>query len=276
MTAKYFSGSPALVEAAAVLKAMADPNRLRMLDLLADRESCHAELKEKLGLPPNLLSHHLGVLREAGLVQTRPDTVDARWIYYRAEPAALGRWRRWLNSFLDEDRLQPRPALCGPEGQDKAEHWPQSEVPAEKPRRAVLFLCSGNSCRSQMAEAVVNTQLGDRWSAVSAGTEPASQVHPKAVDTLAEIGIEWRGHAAKQADLFRKVPFDLVITLCDRTRQRVPAWVKGSIHLGFPDPVQAEGTPEEVLGVFREVRDEVVRQIPAFLSEWEKTHPYQN
>jgi protein-tyrosine-phosphatase/DNA-binding HxlR family transcriptional regulator len=276
MTAKYFSGSPTLVEVAAVLKAMADPNRLRILDLLATSESCHAELKEKLGLPPNLLSHHLGVLREAGLVQTRPDTVDARWIYYRADPAVLSRWRSWFDSFLDAARFQPRPALCGPEGQDKVERWPQPEDPAEKPRWAVLFLCSGNSCRSQMAEAVVNTRLGDRWTAVSAGTEPASRVHPKAVDTLAEIGIEWRGHAAKQADLFRVVPFDLVITLCDRARQHIPAWVKGSIHLGFPDPVQAEGTPEEVLGLFREVRDEVARQIPAFLIEWEKTHPYQN
>jgi len=276
MTAKYFSGSPALVEAAAVLKAMADPNRLRILDLLATSESCHAELKEKLGLPPNLLSHHLGVLREAGLVQTRPDTIDARWIYYRADRAALSRWQSWFDSFLDTTRFQQQPALCGPEGQNRADIWPQVEPAEEKPRRAVLFLCSGNSCRSQMAEAIVHTRLGDRWAAVSAGTEPANQVHPKAIDTLAEIGIEWHGHSAKQADLFRVVPFDLVITLCDQARQHVPAWVEQSIHLGFPDPVQAEGTREEVLGVFREVRDEVARQIPAFLTEWEQTHPYQN
>jgi arsenate reductase len=276
MTAKYFSGSPALVEAATVLKAMADPNRLRILDRLAQSEACHAELKEQLGLPSNLLSHHLGVLRETGLVQTRPDTVDARWIYYRAETAVLSRWRSWFDTFFDPRRLQPRPPLYGPESQHKNDILSYLERAEEQPRRAVLFLCSGNSCRSQMAEAVVNTQLADRWEAVSAGTEPASQVHPNALDTLAEIGIDWSGHSAKRADQFRAVQFDVVITLCDRARQYVPSWVKQSVHLGFPDPVEAKGTDEEVLGVFRKVRDDVVRQIPAFLAEWEQTHSFQN
>lgn len=273
MTAKYFSGSPTLVEAAAVLKAIADPNRLRILDLLSQTESCNAELKEKLGLPPNLLSHHLSVLREAGLVRTRPDSVDARWIYYRVDAKVLARWRTWFNEFLNPARLHPRPAQCGPEGQRLAAIFPQYEEDDSDSKRYVLFLCSGNSCRSQMAEAIVNTLLGEKWVAVSAGTEPAELVHPKAIKALAEIGIDWAGHASKHADLFRAVPFDVVITLCDNARANQPDWVRQSVHLGFPDPVQAGGSEEEVAAIFRKVRDDVSNQIPAYLRRWAKAHP---
>jgi arsenate reductase len=273
MTAKYFSGSPTLVEAAAVLKAMADPNRLRILDLLSQAESCNAELKEKLGLPPNLLSYHLGVLREAGLVQSRPDSIDARWIYYRVDARVLRRWRSWFGEFLRRPRLHPRPALCGPEGQGVVRKFPKFHREGPESKRSVLFLCSGNSCRSQMAEAIVNTRLGEEWVAVSAGTEPAELVHPKAVKALAEIGIDWAGHASKHADLFRVVPFDVVITLCDNARANQPDWVKQSIHLGFPDPAQARGAEDEIEVIFRKVRDEVADQIPAFLNEWAVAHP---
>ena len=105
-----------LPEVVNVLKALADPQRLRILDLLLQGDSCNCELHDRLGLSANLLSHHLKVLREAGLVTSRNDTVDARWVYYSIDPPAIDRWRDWLFGFLDASRFQPRSVLCGPEG----------------------------------------------------------------------------------------------------------------------------------------------------------------
>jgi ArsR family transcriptional regulator len=111
--------------AAALFKAIADPNRLRILDVLMQGVSCNCELNEQLGLPANLLSHHLKVLREAGLVSSRRDTLDGRWIYYAVNPQAVLQWQDWLHNFFDPTRLKDRP-LCGPEGQQAA--MPQFHV----------------------------------------------------------------------------------------------------------------------------------------------------
>jgi arsenate reductase len=134
------------------------------------------------------------------------------------------------------------------------------------PKRKVLFLCTGNSCRSQMAEAIVNTRLGDEWEAVSAGTHPAGYVHPKALAVLAEIGIQHAGRS-KLADEFRGVVFDLVVTVCDSAAEECPLWLgKGRrVHLGFPDPAKASGSEEEIMGVFRQLRDDIAAKIPALL-----------
>ena len=87
--------------------------------------------------------------------------------------------------------------------------------------RTVLFLCTGNSCRSQLAEAIVNARLGDEWEAVSAGTHPSGYVHPNAIRVLKEIGVEHQGRS-KNADEFRTVPFDLVVTVCDSAAEECP------------------------------------------------------
>jgi ArsR family transcriptional regulator len=103
-----------------VLKALADTNRLRIFDVLMQGDSCNCELNEKLGLPPNLLSHHLRVLREAKLVDSRRDAVDGRWIYYSVNRKTVSRWRAWFSEFLDPARIRERVVLCGPEGQQVA------------------------------------------------------------------------------------------------------------------------------------------------------------
>jgi arsenate reductase len=133
------------------------------------------------------------------------------------------------------------------------------------PRR-VLFLCSGNSCRSQMAEAIVNARLSDQWRAFSAGTKPSGSVHPKAIQVLEEIGISHAGRS-KPADEFREHPFDLVVTVCDDANEECPLWLgKGKrAHLGFRDPAKASGSEQEILGVFRQVRDEIAEKIPQLL-----------
>ena len=109
-----------LRDTAAIFKALADPNRLRILDTLMRGVSCNGELNGRLGLPPNLLSHHLGVLKKAGLITSRRDVVDGRWIYYAVDLREIERWRHWFSDFLDPARMQPR-CLCGPEGEQQAQ-----------------------------------------------------------------------------------------------------------------------------------------------------------
>jgi arsenate reductase len=138
-----------------------------------------------------------------------------------------------------------------------------------RPKHKVLFVCTGNSCRSQMAEAIVNARLGDEWEAFSAGTRPAGHVHPNAVRALAEIGTEHQGRS-KSADEFRDVPFDLVVTVCDSAAEECPIWLgQGKrLHLSFPDPAQATGTDEEVMAVFRAVRDDIDHRVLQLLRIW--------
>ena len=128
--------------------------------------------------------------------------------------------------------------------------------------KRVLFLCTGNSCRSQMAEAIINARLGDTWQAFSAGTKPAGYVHPKALEALAEIGIQHKGQS-KLADEFRGVDLDLVVTVCDSAAEECPVWLgQGKrVHHSFPDPAKAEGTDEEIMDVFRTVRDDIEKEM---------------
>ena len=130
-------------------------------------------------------------------------------------------------------------------------------------KRRVLFLCTGNSCRSQMAEAIVNARLGEEWEAISAGTKPAGYVHPKALAALAEIGIQHEGRS-KMADEFRNVPFDLVVTVCDSAAEECPVWLgKGKrTHHSFPDPALTDNMDD-----FRKVRDDIEREITQLLKQ---------
>ncbi|HEB65103.1 MAG TPA: arsenate reductase ArsC [Chloroflexi bacterium] len=133
-------------------------------------------------------------------------------------------------------------------------------------KRKVLFLCTGNSCRSQMAEAIVNARLGEQWEAFSAGTKPAGYVHPAAIQALAEIGIQHQGES-KPAERFRKVAFDLVVTVCDDAAENCPLWLGQGrrVHHGFQDPAKATGSEKDVMQVFRRVRDQIAEEIPLLL-----------
>ena len=131
--------------------------------------------------------------------------------------------------------------------------------------RKVLFLCTGNSCRSQMAEAIVNARYPE-WRASSAGTQPTGFVHPMAIQVLHEIGIEHDG-SSKSVEQFRNETFALVVTVCDDANESCPVWLgKGKrIHEGFRDPAKVQGTDEERLAVFRQVRSEMLERIPPLL-----------
>jgi arsenate reductase len=132
----------------------------------------------------------------------------------------------------------------------------------------VLFLCTGNSCRSQMAEAIVNSRLGDRYEAFSAGSHPTGFVHPLAIKALSEIGIEHQG-TSKSIDEFQGLSFDLVVSLCDQAADECPVWLgKGRrVHVPFPDPAKVTGDEMEIMAAFREVRDGIAKEIIQLLAQ---------
>jgi arsenate reductase (thioredoxin) len=132
--------------------------------------------------------------------------------------------------------------------------------------RKVLILCTGNSARSQLAEAIINARMRNEWEAFSAGTRPSGYVHPNALRALAEIGIYHEGRS-KSVDEFKGQAFDLVVTVCDSAAEDCPVWLGMGkrVHLSFPDPAKATGTDEEVMIAFRAVRDDIAERMPALL-----------
>jgi arsenate reductase len=135
--------------------------------------------------------------------------------------------------------------------------------------KKVLFLCTGNSCRSQMAEAIVNSGRARGWQAFSAGSRPAGFVHPLAVRALSEIGIELRGARIKPLSEFHGQPFDLVVTVCSSAAEECPVWLGQGrrLHQEYPDPAKAQGDKQQVLAAFRSVRDTMLRDLPALLQD---------
>lgn len=134
-------------------------------------------------------------------------------------------------------------------------------------KQRVLFLCTHNSCRSQMAEGLVNHDLGDRFEAFSAGTEQ-TRVKPLAARVLEELGIKTSPLYSKTLEAFDGETFDHVITLCGDAREKCPLFIGGvkSVHIGFDDPSRLTGGDEEVLPEFRRVRDEIRERITAYLT----------
>ncbi len=135
----------------------------------------------------------------------------------------------------------------------------------------VLFLCTHNSSRSQMAEGLLRARGGARYAVFSAGTH-ARAVHPLAIRAMAEIGIdisEAAGYRAKSLDEFRGQPFDLVVTVCDDAAEECPFFpgARRQEHWGFPDPSAATGTEEQRLAVFRAVREAIAERVDEFVRE---------
>jgi len=130
-------------------------------------------------------------------------------------------------------------------------------------KKRVLFLCTGNSARSQMAEGLLRGMAGDRFDVNSAGTQPKG-LHPRSVEVMGEIGIDISNHTSKDVDKFINEKFDYVITVCDRAKQHCPIFPGAEpIHWGFEDP--ADAPPDRQLDVFRHVRDEIRRRLGLFL-----------
>ncbi len=138
-----------------------------------------------------------------------------------------------------------------------------NQEPPKKKR--VLILCTGNSCRSQMAEGILRQYGGDRFEVASAGTQP-SFVNPTAIQVMQEIGIDISHHRSKHLDELRGQYFDLVITVCDHARDVCPVFPGGvaQLHWGFPDPPHEEEVTDKVIAEFRRVRDMIHKKFKRF------------
>ncbi len=130
----------------------------------------------------------------------------------------------------------------------------------------ILILCTGNSCRSQMAEGLLKS-FDSNLVVYSAGTDPAANVSPEAIEVMKELGIDISEYRPKSVDIFINDSFDYVITVCDNAKESCPVFtgnVKNRLHLGFDDPAEASGTDEEILSVFRQTRDEILLRFKEF------------
>jgi len=133
----------------------------------------------------------------------------------------------------------------------------------------ILILCTGNSCRSQMAEGFLKS-FDPSMEVFSAGTAPSDRVHPKAVDVMKEKGIDLSSHYPQLADEFVDMPFDYVITVCGHAQENCPVFtgqVKEQLHIGFDDPAEARGSEEEIYVEFRRIRDEIQERFYSFYLE---------
>ena len=133
-------------------------------------------------------------------------------------------------------------------------------------KERILILCTGNSCRSQMAEGFLKS-FDKNLEVYSAGTKPAEKVNPFAIKAMKEVGIDITSGSAENVDKYLDQSFDYVITVCDNAKETCPVFsgkVKHRLHIGFDDPADAAGTKEEVMPVYRRVRDEIKRDFYEF------------
>jgi arsenate reductase len=136
------------------------------------------------------------------------------------------------------------------------------------PKPSVLILCTGNSCRSHLAEGLLRSAAGDLFEVHSAGSKPAGYVHPLAIRVMQEIGIDISAHRSKSMNEFLTTPVETVITVCGKADQACPIF-PGQVnrhHWPFDDPAHATGTEKEQLAVFRRVRDEIQRTLIAYVA----------
>lgn len=136
-------------------------------------------------------------------------------------------------------------------------------------KKKILVLCTGNSCRSQIAEGYLRLFAGDKADVYSAGVETHG-VNPRAIATMAEDRVDISRHTSNNMDEYREIPFDFVITVCDHAKERCPFFPSSAmkLHINFPDPAKATGTEDEVAAAFREVRNEIKAYMQKFVAEY--------
>ncbi len=224
------------------LRLAGDPVRWQLLRELARSDRHVRELTALLGRPQNLVSYHLGKLRSAGLVSARRSSADGRDAYYTVELDRFG-------ELLAGTGLAVHPGLrLAPAARPGPASWPEGPPPR------LLFLCTGNSARSQMAEALAVARSEGRVEAFSAGSRP-KPVHVNTVRVMREQGIELGSRSSKHLDMFAAQRFSYVITLCDKVREVCPEFPghPGYAHWSIPDPAASGDDDQATLPVFRDV-----------------------
>ena len=225
------------------------PVRWGLLSELARSDRHVNELTHLLGQPQALVSYHLGRLRDGGLVSSRRSAHDGRASYYRIDLTRCG-------DALAATGASLHPGLAL-----------RIVAPAVLPRRrrgraSVLFACTGNGARSQIAEALLQHVAGDRVDVVSGGSHP-KPIHPNAIRVLAERGIDISDRQSKPLVQFDGRHFDFVVTLCDKVREACPEYSTRAqaIHWSIEDPSRAPGGNRATYPMFRDLTDELASRI---------------
>jgi protein-tyrosine-phosphatase/DNA-binding transcriptional ArsR family regulator len=229
----------------------ADPLRWRLLRELAHSDRRVRELVALAGQPQNLVSYHLGRLRAAGLVDARRSSFDGRDTYYHLDLARCAQSLASAGAALHPGlRLDPAPP---------ADHRPDA--------CSVLFLCTGNSARSQAAEALARARSAGRVQAFSAGSDPRP-LHPNAVRVMTGRGIDLAGRHSRHLSVFAGRRFNYVITLCDRVREVCPEFPghPGFLHWSIPDPAAGGGNDEDSYPAFEQMAAELETRIGFWLA----------
>jgi protein-tyrosine-phosphatase/DNA-binding transcriptional ArsR family regulator len=234
------------------LQLAGHPLRWRLLRALTRSDRRVHELSGLVGEPQNLVSYHLGKLRDARLVSARRSDADRRDAYYTVDLARIG-------SLLSATGAALHPGLRLP---------PPARHAAGPGRVRVLFLCTGNSARSQMAEALARALSAGAVEAYSAGSHP-KPMHPNAVRVMRdEHGLDLSGQASKHIDVFVGQRFDRVISLCDRVREVCPEFPgpPETIHWSLPNPASGDADDDASYPLFQQTAAELVTRIEFLLA----------
>jgi protein-tyrosine-phosphatase/DNA-binding transcriptional ArsR family regulator len=239
-----------------VLRLAGHPLRWRLLSELARSDRRVGELCALAGRRQSLVSYHLRELRDGGLVSMRRSAADGRDTYYVLDLARCG-------ELLSSAGASLHPGLAP---------TPRSRARRERGTPLVLFLCTGNSARSQIAEVLAGQLSGGAVSAVSAGSHP-KPLHPNAVRVMRERGIDISGRRSKHLSQFAGQRFDYVISLCDRVREVCPKFPGAPelIHWSVPDPAREPGSDEETLPAFERMATELCTRIGFLIEAIEQT-----
>jgi protein-tyrosine-phosphatase/DNA-binding transcriptional ArsR family regulator len=231
------------------LRLAAHPVRWRLLQELVRSDRAVKELTALLDERQSLVSYHLGQLRDGGLVRSHRSSADGRDSYYAVDLAGCEQQLHAAGGAL-------HPALAA------SGAAPASAVMPDGHRRRVLFLCTGNSARSQMAEALLASMSAGTVDVASAGSAP-KVLHPLGVQVMAERGIDIRANRTKHLDVFVAERFDWVITLCDRVREVCPEFPSHPelVHWSVPDPALVGPGTRQRLAAFRRTADELEQRI---------------
>jgi thioredoxin type arsenate reductase len=230
-----------------ILKLLAHDVRWALVAQLSRSDRRVGELVGLTERPQNLVSYHLGRLRAGGLVVEHRSSADARDVYYHLDLARLDALLRGCGGAIHPSLASV--AIGG------------VSALSVRPLR-VLFLCTHNSARSQMAEALMMRAASGRVLAASAGSE-VSRVHPLAVEVMAERGVDISRQRSKLLDPLVAQPWDVVVTVCDRVREVCPALPPETraVHWSVADPAAATGTPDERRAAFRVAADDIAARV---------------
>lgn len=225
-----------------ILKLVAHEIRWAVVRELARSDYRVQELVERLQLPQNLLSYHLRKLREGRLVTERRSSADEREVYYRLD------LEQFQASYLTAGSLV-HPAVTLP-----LEHGRPHESFSWSAGTRVLFLCTENSARSQMAEALLHHLSRGKVEGYSAGSRPAAQIHPLARRVMEQRGIDMSRAVPRHFQVFEGQSFDAIVTVCDRVVESCPTFPGDPerVHWSFLDPASVQGTEEQQLHAFEQ------------------------